>query len=154
MVPFPVLHTLYNSIILPHLTYCITVWGITFHTHLNQLVTMQKKSIRIIFNKSYLEHTGPLFAQAKILKIQDLYKYHTIIHFYKKENRSRFSHRHNYLTRNRQNFIPPLHRLTTTQHSVAYQSTTIWNSLPIHIRDSPTLPILKRNIKQYFINSY
>ena len=34
---------LYNSFILPYLTYCIEIWGMTFKCHLDPLIKIQKK---------------------------------------------------------------------------------------------------------------
>ena len=38
----PTLLMLYNSQILPYLTYCITVWGNSANTHINRLFLLQK----------------------------------------------------------------------------------------------------------------
>ena len=61
--------TLYNALILPHLTYCVTVWGNTYKTHLQQLILTHKKIIRITTHSTYLAHTAPLFERHKILYI-------------------------------------------------------------------------------------
>ena len=41
------LHMLYNSLLIPYLTYCADVWGNTHKTHLKHLFLKQKKAIRI-----------------------------------------------------------------------------------------------------------
>lgn len=55
------LHTLYNTLILPYLSYCVEIWGNTYKTNLQPLCTLQKKAIRIINNTGHLEHTNLLF---------------------------------------------------------------------------------------------
>ena len=47
---------LYNSLIVPHINYCIMVWG--FQT--NRIIKLQKKALRIITLSNYNSHTEPL----------------------------------------------------------------------------------------------
>ena len=68
------LYTLYNSLFLPYLTYCIEVWGSTYKTTIQPLFIMQKRAVRIICNKQYRDHTQELFIEKKILKLHDLIK--------------------------------------------------------------------------------
>ena len=58
---------LYNSLIVPHINYCITAWGF----HRNRITIIQKKAIRIITASSYISHTEPLFKQLNLLKVED-----------------------------------------------------------------------------------
>ena len=48
---------LYNTLILPYLSYCSEVWGRTYITNLNPLFDKQKKFIRIIGRLSRHDHT-------------------------------------------------------------------------------------------------
>ena len=154
ILPQFVLQQLYNSLVLPYYTYCITVWGGTFQTHLDRLWKLQKRCIRIVCGKPYLEHTTPLFHTNKILKLQDLYRYQLNLHFYRTKTYVQLSRRHNYSTRNIQNTILPYHRLTTTQHSVAFQGSISWNRLPVDIRSSSSFLIFKKAVKQFYVNQY
>ena len=154
ILPQFVLQQLYNSLVLPYFNYCITVWGGTFTTHLDRLWKLQKRCIRIVCGKPYLEHTTPLFHTIKILKLQDLYRYQLVLHFYKTKTYVQLSRRHNYSTRNIQNTILPYHRLTTTQHSVAFQGSISWNRLPVDIRSSSSFLSFKKAVKQFYVNQY
>ena len=49
-----VLRILYNTLILPYLTYCITVWGKTHKVYINDIILLQKKIVRIITFSSRL----------------------------------------------------------------------------------------------------
>ena len=40
--------SLYNSLILPYLSYCIHVWGKTYDTHLKHVLVLQNKAVRVI----------------------------------------------------------------------------------------------------------
>ena len=63
---------LYYSYIYPYLIYCIEIWGISPQTHLNPLLLMQKKIIRIMTFTSYHAHTAPIFRDLEILTIDKL----------------------------------------------------------------------------------
>ena len=40
--------SLYNSLILPYVSYCIHVWGKAYDTHLKHVLVLQNKAVRII----------------------------------------------------------------------------------------------------------
>ena len=64
------LKSIYNSLLLPHLTYGILVsGGNTLH-----LWKLQKKAVRIITNKKYNSHTDPIFKSLNYLKVDDIYE--------------------------------------------------------------------------------
>ena len=63
---------LHNTLILPHLSYCILVWGSKIkNNHL--LLLLQTKAVRSIANKDYIAHSEPLCKSLNILKILDIF---------------------------------------------------------------------------------
>ncbi len=70
---------LYNTLILPHITYGIMVWGYQG----NRLNTIQKIAIRIITSSRYNSHTEPLFRQLNMLKLEDLLKLQQLKFYFK-----------------------------------------------------------------------
>ena len=71
------LKNLYYSYIYSYLIYCIEIWGISPQTHLNPLLSMHKKIVRIMTFTSYYAHTATIFRDLKILTIDHL---HVIVH--------------------------------------------------------------------------
>ena len=69
------LYMLYNTLILPYLTYCIEVWGNTYQSNLKPLVTIQKRAIRISHKVGYHDHTNTLFLSSKTMKFLDLVQF-------------------------------------------------------------------------------
>jgi hypothetical protein len=72
--------SLYNSMVLPHLQYCLMVWG-NFEADRNKaqgetLLKLQKRFVGLISGKSGRYHVDPLtlFAKYGILKVGDLYR--------------------------------------------------------------------------------
>ena len=69
---------LYNSLIVPHIKYCIMVWG--FQT--NRIIK-QKKALRIITLSNYNSHTEPLHKKLSMLKVGDILKLQQLKFYYK-----------------------------------------------------------------------
>ena len=79
--------TIYNSLILPHLLYGISVWHpLAKQKKLNQLEKVQKKAIRIINGGDWKCHTEPLFKKFNLLKLNDLAKRELILFLKKWQN--------------------------------------------------------------------
>ena len=84
LVNTDILKTLYYSLIYPHLLYTIQVWGNTFDCHLNTIIVLQKKAIRMMTlnddtsTTGHLSPSSPLFQELQILKIGDIYKLRTL----------------------------------------------------------------------------
>ena len=73
----PQLFLLYNTMVLPHLQYCLINWG-NFKGDRNlglrdRLVTLQKCFVRIVSGANRLSHADPLFAKLATLKVDDLF---------------------------------------------------------------------------------
>jgi hypothetical protein len=69
--------SVYNSMVLPHLQYCLIVWG-NFEADRNKaegetLLKLQKMFVDIIAGKGSRYHADLLFAKYGILKVGDLY---------------------------------------------------------------------------------
>ena len=72
--------TLYYSLVYPHLTYGIEVWGSADDLHLNRLLILQKKIVRLICysdkrreDYSFIA-SNPLFRKLELHKIHDIFK--------------------------------------------------------------------------------
>ena len=74
--------TLYNTLVLPYLSYCIEVWGNSFDIYMNPLYRLQKKAITFITHSVYNASTFNLFKQLSILNLQKLYVYKIYIFMY------------------------------------------------------------------------
>ena len=68
------LNTLYNTLVLPYLSYCNIIWANNKPTRLKPLLILQKRCMRIITNSHYNAHALPLFSKLNQLTIFDLNK--------------------------------------------------------------------------------
>ena len=71
--PQSTLVNIYRSLILPYLTYALAAWGQAAHTHLEQLLKLQKRAVRLMSFAHYQSHAIPLFQYFNILPIGLLY---------------------------------------------------------------------------------
>ena len=78
--------SLYNSLILPYLSYCIHIWGNAYQTHLQKLHVLQNKIIKIIAGVPRRTSSDPLYDELNISKIKKLYIYAVGFCMYKYEN--------------------------------------------------------------------
>ena len=153
LVPYSCMKSIYFSFVNSYLQYCLAVWGGAYSRHIHPLLILQKRAIRLVFNMSYLEHTGPLFNTCKALKVFDLYRYNLGILIYNGTTINVLNRNHVYNTRNRNDLTTPFRRLTVTQHSVSYAATQFWNSLPLDLRTSRNINVFKKKSK-YFLLLY
>ena len=82
--PDQILLTIYNSLILPHLNYCILAWGYDS----KRLYKLQKKALRIIYKSPYLAHTDPMFLKYNVLKVKDILEQNHLKFLFKLSHRS------------------------------------------------------------------
>ena len=80
------LFNLYNALILPHISYCIQVWGTAASVHIERLHVLQKKIVRIICGVHPRTHTQPLFQLLHLLNINQIRDYFVAIFMYKMKN--------------------------------------------------------------------
>ena len=147
---------LYYALIYPHLDYCVTIWGNTYTTHLDRLVILQKRVLRIICNERALSHTTPLFNKCSILKLRDLIKFRVACHVYKNFESFNLRPSHNYSTRHSvsQNLNSAFQRLTLTQHSISYRGPKVWNEVPENIKSLPRFTQFRKKYRSFLLSSY
>ena len=57
---------------LPIFYYCACVWGLTYHSNLKRLVTLQKRAVRTISRSAFDAYTDPIFKSLKLLKLENI----------------------------------------------------------------------------------
>jgi hypothetical protein len=118
-------------------------WGNTYPTRLQKLLNVQKKFIRLITFKSYLEHTEPLFHKLKILNIFKINNYLSCLFMYRIkyfQNLPEFFN--NYFTRNNE-----IHRYNTrnaNRFHVNYGRTNYAKHTVINKGLKYGIPLMKR----------
>ena len=153
-LPKNVLILLYNSLINSKITYCLEVWGNSPDTHLNKILVIQKRLLRIIYHKDPLFHTATLFQDAKILPINQLYKFKLCVKahlkFYEEvKTNLPYNTRYSALSLD----YPKIGTTAIGRRQITYQMSDAWNSLPASLRGIKAPPSFKRTLKQHLLDS-
>ena len=154
-MPDFVLKNMYHAHVTSILNYCNIICCNTYITHLDPVIKLQKRLIRLITNSDFLAHTQPLFKQLQILDIESLRKYSLAVYFFKNSHSllPPLQGHHHYETRHRNRPRPIRHTKTIYQKSFIYQAPIVWNELLDRanhlITNINNLPLFKRKLKQY-----
>ncbi len=150
------MNTLYSSLILPHLSYCVEVWGNTNMTTLQTLCTVRKRAIRIVNKAGYLDHTTPLFLKSKTLKFMDLVNMKTAVVFKARNNLLPDNIQHffrdrdgPYLLRGTLNLKQINARTTLKTQCISVCSVKLWNGLPDNLKLSRMCINLKTILRKW-----
>ena len=164
-LPKKILVMLYHSLIHSHLNYMILIWG---HES-NQLLTLQKKALRIINSKHYYCHSEPLFKENRILKVTDVHKLHQLkfchnvvnskLPLYFRTNMIFETHDdyHRYETRHRDQLRLPKPTTERARKCVRYSLPRLINSTPdqiVSMMYSNTCQQMVRYCKEHILQSY
>jgi Reverse transcriptase (RNA-dependent DNA polymerase) len=152
--------TLYYALIYSQLTYCCTIWGLTYKSHLGSVLKMQKKFMRIITFSKKDTHITPFFTVFKLLNIFSIVKLLVCKHVYRvlsnslplaQTNFTLIQETHRYGTRSACEALLIIPQCTThqTMHCMEYTGASMWNSLPARIRFSNSLSLFIMHMKQF-----
>ena len=164
ILPRNILRTLYLTLIYAHLTYCLAIWSGTCKKYLSKLTVLQKRAIRHISSANYNDHTSVLFSSLHLLKFQDIinlkvaiFTYSSIHHILPVSLDNIFSYNldiHTHNTREASNIHIPRCHTSFANNSLVNRASMTWNNLPLEIRFSPTIKSFKRNLTNYYLNTY
>lgn len=156
------LFMLYNSLIVPYLTYCIEVWGCSCKTYIESIFLLQKRAIRVVNGSGYRDHTNPIFIHLKSLRFNDLVEYNLLKIMYKAHQKTlpnklqnRFKKRESkYELRGFEVFSLPEFRTKPKERCISIQGVKLWNDLDWEIKKSPSLNNFKKCVKALLLEKY
>ena len=149
------LRTIYNSLVLPHLCYCHTVWGSAYKKYLTSLQCMQKKIIRVISFKNMYHPSADLFQTLYLLNLDQIKIYTCSIQVFKSLTSSdnMFSFQESVHNTRSTNAVSLPNILSShSRQSVRWIGSVVWNGLPSDLRHlQQSLPTLKYKLKRHLI---
>ena len=157
--------SLYNGLVLPHLQYCLMVWGdLKSDRNLTlggSLLRHQKRFAGLVAGVRGRYHADPLFARHKMLKLEDLYKLQLRVYGWKFWNDQlprgqaalldKASDIHGHATRSANS---GLYIATRDHGSVGYRVPQEWGTLTRELREARSLAAIKRESKREFFSGY
>ena len=157
-LPQTALTCLYYTLCYPHLMYCVSVWGCTWPTYLNDASLAQKRIVRTINFKGKYDHTADIFMNSHLFNFYSIHKYFLLLAIYKyinfqmgHENNNIFTFtNHSYNTRRNCNTLKcPQARTTLFHNSFLCTGPNLWNSLPEQFKSITNLSSFKNQVKKY-----
>ena len=147
-VPPKTLYGIYNSLIFPYLSYGLVACGQASKTHLDKLLILQKRAVRLINFAPFRSQAVPYFLHSNIMPITMLYfklslvlmfdvynntASHNILHLFIPTQQI-----HSYSTRSSSsgNYYISHSRLNQKNGSFSTMGANIWNSIPENLRNS------------------
>ena len=157
-IPLSILHILYQTLILPHLTYCAILWGGAYPTTLGPLLVLQKKALRVITFSDYCAPSTPLFLKFGFLRISDIYTYQILIFMFLVSRSELPSSCLRYFsinpvpthnTRAVNYFKIASYRTNIRKKSISITGPITFNALPVNLQNAICLSSFKRDVKKY-----
>ena len=155
---------IYNTFILSTISYCNTIWGHTYCTHLHKLIILQKKAILICTNSSYMTPSSPLFKKLCTLKLLDINKLqicspmqrfntHTLS-LYLMNMFSLNSQIHSYPTRNANKYHRWKYNSDYSRYSLRHSGPLLYNNVECNQFNISFNNTFRRQYKKHLICSY
>ncbi len=154
----------YNSLVLPHISYGILLWGSASQSLINKISIMQKKVIRSVTRSNYNAHTDPLFAELKTFKLCDIYDYTLGKYMYSQKNKllpqpllltySENQDVHSYNTRNKSLIQSQNRRTAIAPNSHIHKTPCLWNNIPKEIKELPSLKLFSTKLRRKILSEY
>lgn len=155
--PLPILRQLYFALVHSNMIYCITSWGNTYPSYLEQLFRLQKRALRLITFSDNRTRSAELFRSLNILPLPDLVRERCILLT------------HSVITRNCPFKNSGFLRCARNNRSVSFDyfilfrpnnvygtrllssfGTKYWNSLPVKLKNST---FFAKDLRIYIIST-
>ena len=121
--------------------------------HLNKILLLQKRAVRIVNGSDFYAHCDPIFYSLSFLKIFEIYKYYCCLHVFKNEGNYRINNSV-FNTRQSGNLYIPFYRLYITNRSLYHNAPMFYNELPDNLRSINRIGLFKRELKNLFLSIY
>jgi hypothetical protein len=164
LFPKSVKSMMYYSFIYSYIAYCIQVWGNAADVYTVNIVTLQKRAIRLVANASRLAHSRPLAYDHKFLLFDDVYKMKCACTIFKSLNVryqsnilpvfNNVSTQTGRVLRNRSDLSVLYARTCKRQNSFICSGIRIWNLVPLMIRSVVSFALFKSQLRSWLISSY
>lgn len=144
-IPMGTRRVVYFALFQSLMSYGLLLWGNS--RHINEILIVQKKIVRIMSLKSKFEHCRPLFRELRIPTVISLYVYYCLK--YVKVNFQSFSlvrDKHDYPTSKSKNIQQPFTDKSTITRGYDHVAIKLYNQLPVATKNLP----LNRFVKQIY----
>ena len=152
--------SLYHSLLISHVRYCITNWCFGNESKIQQLQRICNKFIRLVFNLKRRESVRTIMKENGLLTIKQMYQVELAIFMLRTVKKNHLTVLQNLFqskssrisTRSNSHYISPAYRLTVCQQSIKFSGPKIWSNLPNEIKECKSLKSFAIKVKAHFLN--
>ena len=145
----------YNAYIKPHIDYCSLIWSNTSSSNISIITRLQRRACKLILGHEY-NGLSEAFEKLKILSIDQsiflskakmMYKIHNNLapsylnEMFLMRDANLDNTTSNLRSVANKNFVVPLAKCNLFKGSLTYSGVIIWNSIPVSIKNSSSLPM-------------
>jgi len=164
-VPSHCLRDIYFSFVYPHILYGIELYGCAYQSHLDKLVKLNNKLLRILQFKNKRCHVTDLYSAYNTLDVPSVYKLQLLLFVHKFihhcellpevfKNYFVFNNSiHGYVTRHKDDLHLNSVKTNFGHRSVKFQGSLLWNSLPHALKQPMSISTFRTKTKCYLISS-
>ena len=158
-VPRITLLNIFKPLILSHVWYGLTVWGMASKCYINKILILQKRALRFINFSHLKEQAVPLFIEADFLPVNFLHYEAVCCRMYDIQNGiapknilDLFNHTssiHTYRTRSTTSnaFYIKQSRLEIQKNAFSRVGAKVWNGIPVSVRNLKKRSLNKMSIR-------
>ena len=153
-IPMKSRRTLANGLIVSRIIYGITIWSGTYATNIRKMQAILNKTARWITNSGRRTSTKVLMEKCQWMSIVEMSKMYSLIMLWKiiwlripKQLRDQITLEDDFTVTT----VRP--RLQTCRLGFTWRTTTMWNSLPLNIRNIKSLPKFKKSLKLHILST-
>ena len=157
--------TMYYALVYSSLFYSIESWGGYMVSSLrrDRIQIIQNKLVKNLFGIFFpLCSTLELYKRLNILRAREIYKMRVTVIIYKTLNYGYFpeirpflcNNDATYSVRNFNDLRVPYPRVDAVKLNFLYTGLSVWNSLPLTIREAPNVVKFKNDLRIYFLGQY
>ena len=152
--------TIYHSLFMSQIKYCIANWCFGCKTELNKIENLNTNFIRIALNASKSIDGEQLLKTCNFLSIKNTWKFEIALTMFKYHT-GKLSMAFNNIflnkctsikTRSNSNLVPTTSRVTVSQQALRFVGPKIWNAIPKSIKESSTVNSFKNQMRKHRLN--
>ena len=151
-----VLKLFFNAHIKSHVDFASPVWDMCPQTHLKNVNSLYRRSAKFIVSDHTLS-TDDKMKDLNILPLEKQLEYNKCIMMYKVVSNMAppylcniFEHSQTRYDNSRSDLKPIRPRIDLVKTSLAFSGVSLWNSLPLYLRERSSISSFKINLRKYF----
>ena len=156
----------YNAYIKPHIDYCSLIWSNTSSSNISKITRLQRRACKLILGHEY-NGLSEAFEKLKILSIDQsiflskakmMYKIHNNLapsylnEMFLMRDANLDNTTSNLRSVTNKNFVVPLAKCNLFKGSLTYSGVIIWNSIPVSIKNSSSLPMFVHKCTEWLLH--